>query len=83
VRFIDRSPFIAHGLNPEDYDLVVVKSPHCQPHFFDAWSERNFNVDAPGSTSANLKTLGHRVCQRPMYPLDADVEFQPRAELYR
>ena len=83
VRFIDRSPFIAHGLNPEDYDLVVVKSPHCQPHFFDAWSEKNFNVDAPGSTSANLKTLGHRVCQRPMYPLDADVDFQPRAELYR
>ncbi|MGB0605059.1 MAG: MlrC C-terminal domain-containing protein, partial [Candidatus Latescibacterota bacterium] len=83
VRFIDRSPFIAHGLNPEDYDLVVVKSPHCQPHFFDAWSEKNFNVDAPGSTSANLKTLGHRVCQRPMYPLDADVGFQPRAEIYR
>ena len=83
VRFIDRSPFIAHGLNPQDYDLVVVKSPHCQPHFFDNWSEKNFNVDAPGSTSANLKTLGHRVCQRPMYPLDPDVEFRPRAELYR
>jgi len=83
VRFIDRSPFIAHGLNPKDYDLVVVKSPHCQPHFFDDWSEKNFNVDAPGSTSANLKTLGHRVCQRPMYPLDPDVEFRPRAELYR
>ena len=83
VRFIDRSPFIAHGLNPQDYDLVVVKSPHCQPHFFDDWSEKNFNVDAPGSTSANLKTLGHRVCQRPMYPLDPDVEFRPRAELYQ
>ena len=83
VRFIDRSPFIAHGLNPQDYDLVVVKSPHCQPHFFDDWSEKNFNVDAPGSTSANLKTLGHRVCQRPMYPLDPYVEFRPRAELYR
>ena len=51
--------------------------------FFDTWSEKNFNVDAPGSTSANLKTLGHRVCQRPMYPLDADVDFRPRAELYR
>ena len=83
VRFIDRSPFIAHGLNPQDYDLIVVKSPHCQPHFFDEWSEKNFNVDAPGSTSANLKTLGHRVCQRPMYPLDPDVEFRPRADLYQ
>ncbi len=83
VRFVDRSPFIAHGLNPQDYDLIIVKSPHCQPQFFDEWSEKNFNVDAPGSTSANLKTLGHRVCKRPMYPLDADVEFHPTVELYR
>ncbi len=83
VRFIDRSPFIAHNLDPQDYDLVVVKSPHCQPRFFDDWAEKNFNVDAPGSTSANLKTLGHRVCQRPIYPLDADVAFHPKAELYR
>ncbi len=83
VRFVDRSPFIAHGIDPQDYDLIVVKSPHCQPQFFDEWAERNVNVDAPGSTSANLKTLGHRVCQRPIYPLDAHVEFRPTVELYR
>ena len=83
MRFIDRSPFIAHGLNPEDYDLVVREITALPAAFFDTWSEKNFNVDAPGSTSANLKTLGHRVCQRPMYPLDADVDFRPRAELYR
>jgi len=82
VRFIDRSVFIAHDLNPKDYDLIVVKSPHCQWHFFDEWAERNFNVDAPGSTSANLKTLGHNICQRPMYPLDSDVPFEPAAEIF-
>jgi len=68
VRFYDRSPFLAHEQDPQDFDLIIVKSPHCQPHFFDDWTERNFNVDAPGSTSANLKTLGHSVCQRPIYP---------------
>ena len=82
VRFIDRSVFIAHDLDPKDYDLIVVKSPHCQWHFFDEWAGKNFNVDAPGSTSANLQTLGHSVCQRPIYPLDPDVPFEPTAEIF-
>jgi microcystin degradation protein MlrC len=82
IGLVDRSIFLAHGRNPQQFDLIVVKSPHCQPQFFDAWAERNFNVDAPGSTSANLKTLGHTVCQRPMYPLDKETTFKPRAELY-
>ena len=37
---------------------------------------------APGSTSANLKTLGHRVCQRPIYPLDEGVAFEPVAQVF-
>ncbi|MGB1893787.1 MAG: M81 family metallopeptidase [Candidatus Latescibacterota bacterium] len=75
VFLFDRSLFLAHGRDPKNYDLVVVKSPHCQEQFFVAWAEKNFNVDAPGSTSANLKSLGHTVCARPMYPLDGDAEY--------
>ena len=82
VSLFDRSLFLGHGQNPKHYDLIIVKSPHCQPHFFDTWSEQNFNTDAPGSTSANLKTLGHSICQRPMYPLDENVIFDPKPELY-
>ena len=82
VRFIDRSVFIGHNIDAKDYDLIVVKSPHCQWHFFDEWAAINFNVDAPGSTSANLKTLGHSVCQRPIFPLDDEVPFEPAAEIY-
>jgi hypothetical protein len=50
---------------------------------FDAWSEKNFNIDAPGATSASLKSLGHTICARPMFPLDDDVTFTPRATIYR
>ena len=82
ISLADRSLFLAHGRDPQQYDLIVVKSPHCQPHMFDEWSEKNFNIDAPGSTSANLKTLGHTVCQRPIYPLDEDVTFEPKVEIY-
>jgi microcystin degradation protein MlrC len=61
---------------------VVVKSPHCQERFFKAWAAALVNVDAPGATSANLKSLGHTRCARPIFPLDANVEFHPQAKLF-
>jgi microcystin degradation protein MlrC len=75
--------FLAHGRNPRDYHLTVVKSPHCEPQMYDDWAEKDFNIDVPGSTSADLRSLGHRVCRRPMFPLDDDVAFEPVAEVYR
>ncbi len=83
VSLYDRSLFLAHGQDPRQFDLVVVKSPHCQERFFKAWAARLVNVDAPGATSANLKSLGHTRCARPMFPLDEAVEFTPRAALFR
>lgn len=83
VSLYDRSLFYAHGQDPKKFDLVVVKSPHCQHHMFAAWCGRLINVDAPGSTSANLKSLGHTHCQRPIFPLDDGVEFTPKADVFR
>ena len=82
VYLFDRSLFLAHGRDPQHFDLVVVKSPHCQDHFFTAWAAANFNIDAPGSTSANLKSLGHQVCQRPIFPLDEGVKFAPTPQIF-
>jgi microcystin degradation protein MlrC len=83
VSLFDRAMFLAHGCNPQNYDLIVVKSPHCEYHMFDQWAEKDFNIDAPGSTSANLKTLGHRICRRPIFPLDHDVPFTPTPQIFR
>ncbi len=83
VSLYDRSLFLAHGQNPKNFDLVVVKSPHCQPQFFVEWAAVNVNVDAPGSTSANLRSLGHTRCQRPIFPLDEGVTFTPQAKIFR
>ena len=83
VMLVDRALFLASGNDPRGFHSTIVKSPHCEPQFYDDWVEANFNVDAPGSTSANLKTLGHRICARPMYPLDQEVRFEPEAEIYR
>lgn len=83
VNLYDRSFFLAHGQNPQRFDAVVVKSPHCQPHMYADWCAQMVNVDAPGSSSANLPYLGHTRCQRPIFPLDAEVTFTPHAKLFR
>lgn len=82
VSLFDRALYYSNGLDPVDFDLIVVKSPHTEFHMYDQWVVKNFNVDAPGATSANLPTLGHRLCARPMFPLDPDTGFAPMVELY-
>jgi len=83
VSLFDRSWFFANGQNPQYFDVVVVKSPHCEHHMFADWSARQINVDAPGSTSANLQSLGHTRCARPIFPLDGEIEFAPTVQIYQ
>lgn len=71
VSLYDRSFFYAHSQDPQQFDAVVIKSPHCQPHMFAQWCSQMINIDAPGSSSANLRYLGHRRCPRPIFPLDS------------
>jgi microcystin degradation protein MlrC len=83
VSLYDRSLFYAHGQDPTRFDAVVVKSPHCQPHMFKDWAARYVDVDAPGATSANLRSLGHTRCPRPIFPLDDEVTFEPQAKVFQ
>ncbi|MEZ5906003.1 MAG: M81 family metallopeptidase [Geminicoccaceae bacterium] len=81
VHLMDRSVFLAHGRDPRDFDLVVIKSPGAYSRFF-TYAGENFVVDVPGATTANLPLLGHRICARPMFPLDPGVVFEPEVEVY-
>lgn len=82
VSLFDRAMYYANGLDPRRFDLVVVKSPHTEHVMYDAWVTHNFNVDAPGATSADLRSLGHRICVRPAYPLDDVPAYAPAPVLY-
>ena len=83
VSLYDRSLFWAHGQEPQRFDAVIVKSPFCEHHMFDAYANPLLNIDVDGSTSANLPRLGHTACRRPIFPLDAGVNFTPQVEIYR
>ena len=83
VSLYDRTLFLANGQDPAAFDIVVVKSPLSQPKFFEEGAERLINVDAPGATSANLKSLGHTRCARPLFPLDDIEHYAPEARVFR
>ena len=83
VSLFDRSWFYANGQDPRHFNVVVVKSPHCEHHMFADWCVQLINVDAPGSTSANVVSLGHQKCARPMFPLDEVPQFVPVADVFR
>lgn len=81
VHLFDSSLFLAHGQDPQDFDITIVKSPHCQHHMYAAWCDM-IHIDAPGATSANLPSLGHEKSRRPVYPLDTEITWKPVARLF-
>ena len=83
VSLYDRSLFYATGQDPKRFDVVIQKSPHCRYEFFAAWAAELIGVDAAGSTSANLPSLGHTVCHRPMYPMETATSFVPEPKVFR
>jgi microcystin degradation protein MlrC len=83
VSLYDRTLFLANGQDPASFDMTVVKSPLTQPRFFEDGAERMIHVDAPGATSANLQSLGHTRCARPLFPLDAVEQYTPKARIFR
>jgi len=73
VYVVGRRVFTAHGLDPQDFDVVVVKSPNGFRTYYESIASRICPVDVPGSTSANLKSLPYENCIRPIFPLDDAV----------
>ena len=83
VSLFDRALFYAHGQDPREFNVVVVKSPHCEAHMFKQWAVQYIDVDAPGSTSANVAGLGHTICPRPMFPIDHQFPYEPKAMIFQ
>ena len=83
VSLYDRTLFLANKQDPATFDMTVVKSPLCQPQFFNDGAELILNIDAPGSTSANLLSLGHTQAARPLYPLDKVFPYTPTPRIFQ
>jgi len=68
--FVGRNIFLAHGLDPSQAEVIVVKSPNGFRTHYESMVDRIVTADGEGSTTANLARLPYQRVLRPIYPLD-------------
>lgn len=67
------SDFTKLGLNPRESDIVVVKIGYLVPELYDLRADWIMAL-TPGGVDQDLERLGYQRINRPMFPLDADME---------
>ncbi|MEN8124186.1 MAG: M81 family metallopeptidase [Bacteroidota bacterium] len=60
------------GLNPREADILVVKIGYLVPELYNM-SEDWIMAQTPGGVDQNLERLGYKRIQRPIFPLDEDM----------
>ena len=72
----DQSVFKSMGIEPKDFNIVVVKSPSGFRAAYEPIAKEVIVVDTPGVSSGNLRSMPFRNVRRPIYPLDEDFEWK-------
>jgi len=72
----DDRPFLMTGCNMKDYSIVGLKSMNHFRGYFAPIADGIVTADTPGLRPANLKMIDYRHVNRPIFPLDADVEYK-------
>jgi microcystin degradation protein MlrC len=65
--------FINLGLNPREADIVVVKIGYLVPELYNMRADWIMAL-TPGGVDQDLDRLGYKRINRPMFPLDAEME---------
>ena len=73
--------FTTLGIDPTDNDVVVVKIGYLEPELAQIakWA---LLALTPGAVNQDIPSLMYTRVQRPIYPLDENVTFTPRATIY-
>lgn len=67
------SDFMNLGLNPRETDIVVVKIGYLVPELYNMRGDWIMAL-TPGGVDQDLNRLGYKRINRPMFPLDKDME---------
>lgn len=67
------SDFTHLGLNPREIDILVVKIGYLVPELYDIRADWIMAL-TPGGVDQDLERLGYKRIQRPMFPLDKDMQ---------
>lgn len=61
------------GLNPEDYQIIVVKNPMNYFMTYKDIASDFYIIDSPGPTPATCKALIYKQRERPFFPFDKEI----------
>jgi microcystin degradation protein MlrC len=76
-----RADFLALGLDPLEFDLCVVKIGYLEPELA-AMARGHLLLLSPGGVPPVLADIRYENLRRPMFPMDGDFPWMPRAELF-
>lgn len=65
------------GLNPADYQLIIVKNPMNYYMTYNSIAENFYVIDSPGPTPATCKSLIYNQMKRPFFPFDQEISRDP------
>ena len=80
VAFKTPEQFRACGIDPLAHKIVVVKQGYLYPKLT-AIAPRHIMLLTPGAADMRIEKLNYVRRRRPLYPLDADVTFDPEKHL--
>jgi microcystin degradation protein MlrC len=67
----------SQGIEPTEQQILVVKSSVHYRSAFTPIAKEIIEVDTPGLTSPHIEHLEFKKLQRPIYPFDADMDWEP------
>lgn len=76
-----RTDFLTLGLDPLECDLCVVKIGYLEPELA-AMARGHLLLLSPGGVPPVLTDIPYQNLRRPVFPLDGDFPWAPRAELF-
>lgn len=67
-------PIFACGLNPTDFDVIIIKGVHAPVGAYAEICPTLIRVNTPGVTCADMETLPYRHRRRPLFPFEDVTE---------
>lgn len=72
----DLGQFRSQGIEPRDFSYIGVKAAVGHKRAYDAIAPESYYVDTPGPCSSTLASFPWRHLQRPVWPLDLEMDYR-------
>jgi microcystin degradation protein MlrC len=72
----DRDFFKSAGIVPEEKQILVVKSNQAHRASFDPIVAETIELDTPGASTVDYASLPYRYLERPIWPIDRDMNWE-------